>query len=106
MHGKLLAIWESLTPEERMQIRFHCVMTVMRSEESYLSEPHADSFDGTICFFALMSNKIGTRIYPAAQLAWKDANRTEATSPCDQFFHEMRNGPSQYRPDALRYNEE
>jgi hypothetical protein len=102
MHGKLLTVWEGLTLEERGQVRFHSIMTVTRSTVSHLDEAHADSYDGTICCFALMSNKIGTNIYPGAQVAWRDAHRTVPTSPRAQFLHEMEGRHA--RPAALRYN--
>jgi hypothetical protein len=105
MHGKLLAVWESLTLAERQQLRFHSIMTVARSEKSGQESAHADSFDGTMCCFALMSTKIGTIIYPGAQVAWRDREKTQATTPRDQFLHEMSNGAGQPRPGALRYND-
>jgi hypothetical protein len=104
MHGKLMAVWEGLTLAEQQQLRFHSIMTVMRSEGSGEDSAHADSFDGTICYFALMSNKIGTIIYPGAQVAWRDHACTQATTPREQFLREMGNGAEQPRPGALRYN--
>eukprot|EP01050_Picozoa_sp_SAG11_P031005 SAG11_NODE_9426_length_913_cov_0.859951_2_plen_228_part_01 len=105
MHGKLLAVWEGLSPDEQGQLRFHCITTITRSTaEGRPSSAHADSFDGTICYFALMSTKIGTNIYPAAQVAWRDRERTQATTPQAQFLHEMDSSSS--RPPALRYDDD
>ena len=109
MHGKLMAVWESLTKEEQAQLRFHSIMTVNRSTASDEGSHHADSFDGTICCFALMSNKIGTKIYPGAQVTqvtWEEGQNPEPTTPQSQFVEEMKvgcDGPRQ-RPAALRYN--
>jgi hypothetical protein len=69
-----------------------------------LGPAHADSFDGTICLFALMANKIGTIIYPAAQVAWRDGRRTQKTTPRAQFLREMEGHTP--RPGALRYNDD
>lgn len=105
LHGKLLSVWDALTPDERAQLRFHCIMTVNRSTVSNLKSAHADSFDGTICYFAVMSsNKVGTNIYPAAQVAWRDAKRTQTTTPQAQFLEEME--VKNARAPALRYNDD
>ena len=105
LHGKLLAVFEGLTEEERQQIRVHSIMTVNRSTTTQPGQAaHSDSFDGTICAFALMSNKIGTLIYPSAQVQWRNADRTQATTPRDQFLREINNSAQQLRPEALRYD--
>ena len=106
IHGQLSAVFEGLTPAERQMVRFHSIMTVNRSSTTAeLQDAHADSFDGTICAFALMSNKIGTLIYPAAQVQWRNTERTEATTPREQFDREMNNSANQPRPGALRYDD-
>jgi hypothetical protein len=112
VHGKLLCVLEGLTEHERQSIRFHCIMTAVRSETSETGPIHCDSFDGTICTFALMSNKIGTPIWPSAQLAFrveKDDEKistTIPTTPKKQFLREIKNKhPDQPRPKALRYDD-
>jgi hypothetical protein len=103
LHGKLLCVLEGLTEQERQSIRFHCIMTVVRSETNDEGPKHSDSFDGTICTFALMSNKVGTPIWPSAQLAFGEFDNP--TTPKEQFEREINNNPRQARPSKLGYDD-
>jgi hypothetical protein len=72
---RLDAAWaaiEAQLPGLRQHLRFHAIFTVRRDNrdtEMAGNAPHADTFDGTMCCFALTSNKVGTPVFPAAEFA-------------------------------------
>lgn len=72
LHGRLLAFWNSLGPDVQRALRFHAIMTMRRDTALHGPQPiHADTMDGTMLAFAVMSNKLPTPVYPAA--TWPDA---------------------------------
>ena len=61
-------MWEAIPDDVRCNLRLHFILTVRRDAgcmgERHLV--HADTFDGTMCAFGLMSTKVPTPIFPAA----------------------------------------
>lgn len=96
---RLRRLYDELDISERELVCFHFIMTMKRypcRKEMLADQPiHADSFDGTICSFALMSTKMGTPIYPAGLFS---------VAPLDQFVQESFGGFGGFecRPPEIR----
>jgi hypothetical protein len=94
LHGRLLVVWELLGTEVA-NLRWHFIVTVRRDHGFDPREQnpiHADTFDGTMAAFALLSTKVPTPIYPAAYFH---------PSALRQFVGEVT-GVSPLRPDRIR----
>lgn len=101
IHTRLQAAWDAVGARAcgdiRPHLRWHAIMTLKRTAPE-VDVPdsgcdiHADSFDGTIVCFALVSSKMGTPIFPNAQFA---------EPPLEQFVRESVGGPH-CRPAAIR----
>jgi hypothetical protein len=84
-------MWEALAVEERAQLQWHFIITMARDCVSIDEELiHADTFDGTMVAFALMSNKLPTPIYPAAQF--------DGPNALQRFVQEASGVPGITRP--------
>lgn len=64
LHGRLTAVWETLGAPAAL--RWHFIVTIRRDTELDEHPIHADTFDGTMAAFALLSTKVPTPIYPRA----------------------------------------
>ena len=64
LHGRLTAVWEELGAPGAL--RWHFIVTIRRDTELDEHPIHADTFDGTMAAFALLSTKVPTPIYPRA----------------------------------------
>lgn len=68
IHGPLTSMWEAIPEATRCNLRLHFILTVRR-DSGCMGEHnpvHADTFDGTMCAFGLMSTKVPTPIFPVA----------------------------------------
>jgi hypothetical protein len=93
LHGRLLAVWEGIPMEERALVRWHFIVTLARETGPHGAAPiHADTFDGTMAAFALMSTKSPTPIYPRA---------TFAPPALARFVEESQGAPGHFRPDEI-----
>ena len=97
IRAELKDLWNAFAPEIQLQVRFHAVLTMRRyAPEADLDQEtghngkwtiHSDSFDGTSIGFSLMSNKMGTPLWPQSKLGQFTAGRNifMDASPLEMF---------------------
>lgn len=97
LHGRLMDVWTALNEDERELLQWHFIINVTRETATVGTHPiHADTFDGTIAAFALMSNKVPTPVYPAAEFG---ANGLPTA--LDRFVSEVSGGQSTRPSDEI-----